>query len=431
MARFTVAEWIMLSEIFRFDEERCHKLLAAYPDEDIFEQDWHRFVEERLITKAQQQRYLQYDLNIAERYENECCRKEIQIITPQSPQYPNRLMQYLHPPIVLYAVGDLSLLSENNTLTVVGTRKASEYGKQTAFIMSREVAAKGIVIISGCAVGIDGASHRGALAANGKTIAVLGCGLDVNYPADHFNLRREIVRKGGLQISEYPPGTQPHKTFFPHRNRLMAGLARAVLVAEAPYRSGSLITAEHAIEQGKEVFCIPPYSIWDAKCSGVTRYLRDGATPIFSPADILLHYFTLEPSLLSSEKLLQAALDYSDQDPGKAKRSAASKRKKEQPREIKEEPIAIDASMAEEKPKEEHKPQHDSSRWVLPPQIADERFREVFGKLDERPLELEQLTAACDLPVHEVIEVLSELEVLGFVESHSGSRYSVRFAPKV
>ena len=427
MARFTDAEWIMLSEIFRGEEERCHKLLKAYPEEDLFEQDWHRFVEEGIITKAQHKKYIGYDPEIAERYVNECNRKEIGIITPESEYYPQSLLQYLHPPVVLYAVGDLSLLSENNTLSVVGTRKASEYGRQTAFVMSREVASKGIVIISGCAVGIDGCAHRGALAAEGKTIAVLGCGMDVNYPAEHFQLRRDIVKKGGLLITEYPPGTKPQPGFFPHRNRLMAGLSRAVLVAEAPYRSGSLITAEHAIEQGKEVFCIPPYSIWDANCSGVTRYLRDGATPIFSPADILLHYFTLEPSLLSSEHLLQAALDYSDSKPGKPKAKRSAKPKAEKEKGSLEASVEI---LAEQEPQEVQKPQHDSSRWVLPPQITDDRFREVFGKLTEHPIELEQISADCELPVYEVIEVLSELEVLGFVESHSGSRYSVKFAPK-
>lgn len=415
MSQLTITEWIMLSEIFRGDEERCHQLLKSFPEQNILTLDWNQLAEEKRITPGQLNRFRKFDMSVAENYEKECWRKEISIITPDSKEYPTQLTQYLHPPIVLYAVGDTGLLSAENTLTVVGTRRASEYGRKTAFLMSREVAAKGIVIISGCAVGIDAASHHGALAAGGKTIAVLGCGMDVNYPAENYRLRKEITAKGGLQITEYPPGTKAFGSFFPHRNRLLAGLSRAVLVAEAPYRSGSLITAEYAVEQGKEVFCIPPYSIWDANCSGVTRYLRDGATPVFSPADILLHYFTLEPSLLSSEKFLQAALDYSDQKPGKLSHKAK----------------AAEPASASSEVQTEQKPQHDSSRWVLPPQFTDERFRTVFAQLSDKPKVLDELIAACGLPVPELMEILSELEVVGLVENHSGNRYSVKFEPKL
>lgn len=432
MARLTTTEWIMLAEIFRGDEEKCHQLLLDFPEENLLSMDWNQLYEQRRITDGQLKRFRNFDGNIAENYLKECWRKDITIITPDSAEYPQGLTQFMHPPIVLYAAGNTDLLSETNTLTVVGTRGASEYGRRTAFLMSREVAAKGIVIISGCAVGIDTAAHKGALAAGGKTIAILGCGLDVNYPAENFRLRRDITAKGGLQISEYPPGVKPYPSFFPHRNRLLAGLARAVLVAEAPYKSGSLITAEYAVEQGKEVFCIPPYSIWDANCSGVTRYLRDGASPVFSPADILMHYFTLEPSLLRSEKFLQAALDYSDERPGKLSR----KKTVDAQQAVKEIKDAVNAAFEEtqkqpDRTERSAKPQHDSSRWVLPPQITDERFRKVFAQLDEHPKAVDELIAACGLSVPDLIEILSELEVVGLVENHSGGRYSVKFEPKL
>ncbi len=420
---YTKAEWIMLSEVFRGDEEKCHQLLKQYPEQSILHLDWNQLAANHQITEVQLSRFLKFDFATAENYEKDCWRMQIGIITPDSEEYPTRLYHYMHPPIVLYAVGDLTLLDEVNTLTVVGTRGASEYGRKTAYLMSREVASKGVVIISGCAVGIDAAAHQGALAGKGKTIAVLGCGMDVNYPADNYRLRKEIIARGGLQITEYPPGTRAFGSFFPHRNRLLAGLARAVLVAEAPYRSGSLITAEYAVEQGKEVFCIPPYSIWDPKCSGVTRYLRDGATPVFSPADILLHFFTVDSSMLSSEKFLQAALEYSDHHPNRM-----PKPKKPKPKTFDDAKVLDSESQSSD---EAQKPQHNSTRWVLPPQITDQRFRDVFALLEERPKVLDELIGACGLPVHELLEILSELEIVGLVENHSGGRYSVKFEPKM
>ncbi len=424
MAKLTTAEWILLSEIFRGSEEQCHQLLKHDADFTFEKRSWDGYYAQGLIGKVQLGRFAEIKPALADWYESECRHKGIRILTPDSDEYPVCLYDYLNPPVVLYAVGNLSLLAEENALTVVGTRKASEYGRQTAFMMSREVAAKGITIISGCAVGIDAAAHAGALAAGGRTIAVLGCGMDVNYPRENYRLRKEIVAKGGLLITEYPPGTEPFASFFPHRNRLLAGLSRAVLVAEAPYRSGSLITAEYAVEQGKEVFCVPPYSIWDERCSGVARYLRDGATPVFSPADILLHYFTLEPSLLNSEKFLQAALGFSDSKPS----AFPPKRRKETSKEKKRQEPDQEDPAEEEAQKE--KPVHDGSRWVLPPQITDERFRQVFGVLDNEPLTIDEIIAQCAVSPSETLAILSELEVLGLVENHSGSRYSVRFEPK-
>lgn len=424
MAEYTTAEWIMLSEIFRGDEEKCHQLLHDFPEDYILSLDWNLLAEERRITQSQLKRFRTFDFKVAENYGRDCHRKEIKVITPDSKEYPHQLEAYMHPPIVLYAVGNTGLLAESNTLTVVGTRSANEYGQKTAYLLSREVAAKGIVIISGCAVGIDAAAHRGALDANGKTIAVLGCGMDVNYPAENYRLRKEITAKGGLQITEYPPGTRALGSFFPHRNRLLAGLSRAVLVAQAPYKSGSLITAEYAVEQGKELFCVPPYSIWNPDCSGVTRYLRDGATPVFSPADILLHYFTLEPSLLNSEKFLQAALDYSDAKPGKL-----TGKPKTAPAAVKAE--QIEEHSQEDTAKAESEKQQDSAYRSLPPQFTDERFRTVFAQLSEKPRVLDELIGACKLSVPDLIEILSELEVVGLVENHSGGRYSVKFEPKM
>ncbi len=399
MLQYTQTEWIMLSEIFRGEEETCFQIMRDFPEDAIFSLDWELLYKERRISIAQLKRYQNLDETLIEGYEKDCWRKEITILTPNSKEYPARLLQYYHPPLVLYAVGDLSLLQNDNALTVVGTRAASDYGMKTAYRLSAEVAAKGITIVSGCAVGIDTAAHRGALSVSGRTIAVLGCGLDVNYPAENYGLRKKIVQNGGLQISEYLPGTKPFSTFFPHRNRILSGLSRAVLLAEAPYKSGSLITAEHAIEQGKELYCVPPYSIWDPKCSGVSAYLRDGATPVFSAADLLIHYFTMEADLFDTDSFPAKAAAY-------PKPSAEPVIKEQTEKTVQPEPPC--EQVKEPVPEQEA------------PEFADARFGKVYEALRDTPLSTDALVMACAMPVHELFAVLCELELLGAAQNVKG-----------
>ncbi len=411
MLRYTKAEWIMLSEIFRGDEEKCFQIMRDFPEDPIFSIDPKLLYQEKRITAKQLDRLLNPDDTLIEAYEKDCWRKEISIITPNDPEYPTRLLQYYDPPIVLYAAGNTALLADENALTVVGTRSASEYGKKSAFLLSYAVAAKGVTIISGCAVGIDAQAHDGALSAGGKTIAVLGCGLDVNYPYENYHLRKKISQNGGLQISEYPPGTRPSSGFFPHRNRLMSALARAVLVVEAPHRSGSLITAEHAIEQGKELFCLPPQSIWESRFGGTAGYLRDGATPVFSAADILLHFFTMDPSLYGSDLLLRAVMEEHKPVPD----APLPKLKNE------EEAVPQQRS----KPVPEERPQPQKEQEVKEKlQLEDVRYAAVYAVLSETPRCVDELVLASGMPVYEVYEALCELELMGLVQNHSGNRYS-------
>jgi DNA processing protein len=159
----------------------------------------------------------------------------------------------------------------------------------------------GVTIVSGFAAGIDSAAHRGALEAGGKTLAVLGCGIDIIYPKCNSDIR-DAVPVSGAFVSEFPPGTPPLGKNFPMRNRIISGLSLGVFVAEAPVSSGALITADIAIEQGRDVFCLPPYDVFDSNCQGVIKYLRDGAIPVFSHLDIVYEYYTGFTHKLSSVK---------------------------------------------------------------------------------------------------------------------------------
>jgi len=200
--------------------------------------------------------------------------------------YPALLRQLHDPPPGLFVRGgaDLALL-ERSAVAVVGARACSSYGAQVARLLGRELAAAGLVVISGLARGVDGEAHRGALEAAGVTVAVLGCGVDRDYPAVHAQLAARICERG-LVVSEYAPGVEPAPWRFPARNRLIAGLAAATIVVEARERSGALITADFALEAGREVFAVPG-EITSSLSSGTNALLRLGATPLTTAADVL------------------------------------------------------------------------------------------------------------------------------------------------
>jgi DNA processing protein len=201
-------------------------------------------------------------------------------------EFPELLREIHDPPRVLYlrGAGEVELLARP-AVAIVGARACSPYGSQVARMLGRELAAAGLVVVSGLARGVDGEAHRGALDATGLTVAVLGCGIDRDYPAAHADLARRICERG-LVVSEYEPGVEPAPWRFPARNRIIAGLTAATVIVEARERSGALITADFALEDGREVFAVPG-EITGSLAAGTNRLLRQGATPLTSAADVL------------------------------------------------------------------------------------------------------------------------------------------------
>lgn len=206
------------------------------------------------------------------------------LLTMADPRYPRMLLEIPDPPLVLYALGDVALLA-TPCVAMVGSRSASGYGRRAALLLSENLAVQGITVVSGLALGIDSEAHCGALKGGGTTIAVLGSGLDVVYPVQNRPLYDEI-RTRGLVLSEYPLGTKPDGFRFPARNRIIAGLSRGVVVVEAARRSGSLITAQLALDFGREIFAVPG-QIDSVKSEGAHWLLREGAKLVASGADIV------------------------------------------------------------------------------------------------------------------------------------------------
>jgi DNA processing protein len=211
--------------------------------------------------------------------------KGISIISKDSRFYPENLHRIYDYPTLLYSKGTKEYINTMPIVAIVGARACTAYGKQTAWKLAKAFANMGIAVVSGMAAGIDTAAHTGALAGSGRTYAVLGCGVDICYPMENIELYMQIQREGVL-LSEYAPGTKPYPGLFPKRNRLISGMADAVVVVEARKKSGSLITVDQALEQNKDIFAVPGRAD-DALSEGCNNLIKLGAAPITVPEDIL------------------------------------------------------------------------------------------------------------------------------------------------
>lgn len=236
----------------------------------------------------------------------DCVQKGYSVITPEDDNYPRQFYALQDPPLVVYAQGNVALLGQMHNLpvlAVVGTRSASEYGSRVAENMSYDLAKAGFIIVSGLALGIDSYAHSGALRAGKRTVAVLGSGLDTDYPPQSAPMRKQILATGGVVLTELEPSVPVRGAYFPARNRLLAGLSQGVLVVEAPQRSGALLTASHALEQGKEVFAVPS-DIYDPNAAGTLGLIRDGAIPAINVLDVAYPYFSHFAAQIRTQDLL-------------------------------------------------------------------------------------------------------------------------------
>lgn len=240
----------------------------------------------------------------ARAFRAELARRGLRWLARSDPGFPSLLAAIHDPPGLFLRGGDESLLARQ-AVAVVGARACTSYGSSVARLLGFALAANGVVVVSGLARGVDADAHRGALEAGGPTVAVLGCGIDRDYPAAHRELAARICRSGGLVVSEYPPGVLPAPWRFPARNRIVAGLCTATIVVEARERSGALITADLALEEGRDVFAVPG-EITSALAKGSNGLLRLGAMPVTGPEDVLEH-LGIEPRAEESVQLGDAA----------------------------------------------------------------------------------------------------------------------------
>ena len=318
----------------------------------------------------------------------DCQRLNVNILTLQDAGYPNRLRNIYDPPCLLYVRGRLPAFDDEAAVAVVGTRDCTPYGVSCAEKLGHGVAAGGAVVVSGLARGIDSAALRGALRAGGTVAAVLGNGTDVIYPPENQYLYEDVAAAGAL-VSEYPPGTPPDGRHFPVRNRILSGLSLAALVVEAPERSGALITAGTALEQGRDVFAVP--GPIDAPASvGCNRLIRDGAGLASDAWDILREYEARFPDKLRREGTQDAppVLGY-------------QARQKTEPK-----PVAPSVSLS-----------HNNLS------LTDDQIC-LLRTLTEEPMLADDLIELTGIPTRRVLSALTVLEIEHLVTQHSGKRYA-------
>ena len=341
---------------------------------------------------------------------SECADKNIHILTIGDEKYPGRLKNIPDPPVVLYYKGILPDLDGTAVVGVVGTRKASPYGMTMGKRLGNQIAACGGIVVSGAAYGIDGVAMAGAMSAGKPVVGVLGCGADIVYPASNRGLLEDVQRRGCL-LTEFPPGTPPNAWHFPKRNRIISGLCCGVLVVEAPEKSGALITARQAAEQGRDVFVLPGNA--DSKtCLGSNALLRDGGVCVSSGWDILSEYADLYPGVLHRAEetpmnLLPEELSVPmvAQKPRKLTKSRAKKPAKDKK--------VID--------KQENPPYSDVETGSL-----DETERTIVELLMGGDRLRDELLAEVCLDPGKVLSTLTLLEIKGVVRRLPGNRLTLK-----
>lgn len=256
--------------------------------------------------------FTRYTLGDAENIVTWCDIHHVRILTVHDEDYPIAIRHQLNLPLVLYCYGHIPPWSTDFSCAVVGTRKMTDYGKRSAYDLGYDLATGGAMVVSGLAIGVDGMAMAGALSAGGITVAVLGCGIDICYPKVHRTLLKEVVRRG-IAITEYPPATPPSGPHFPVRNRIISGISQATVVVEGDDNSGALITANHAIWQGKAVFAVPG-NIDSESSNGPNTLIKQGVPAVTEAADVLIEFKDVFPSCINPSRLRRRYLSKKDDE---------------------------------------------------------------------------------------------------------------------
>ncbi len=322
----------------------------------------------------------------------QCEHLGIRMITLDDPEYPSQLKRIDDPPIVLFVKGDISQLNRMPAVAVVGPRVPSDYGMRITDVLCNELAAGGVGIVSGMAVGIDAQAHRSAVEHGGYTVGVMGCGLEVNYPADNEQLKKDVIASGGALVSELLPYSSASVPYFRRRNRIIAGLSSASVVIEASAKSGALVTAGITRTQGKPVFCVPPHDITDGSFNGSVSLLREYALPLFGISDIFTE--------LSRRGEDGEHIAHMDKVKELSKKSVAPKPKKS----------AKAAPMLESIHEEPHAVEFVDVSELSPEEAA------VILLLKERPLTMDEIIEKSGKRHDEICSIILGLELMDAVE---------------
>lgn len=402
--------YLYLSRLLGAGSNKLYDLLALRPEVEqlcrMTADDWRKT---GLLTQGELRRVARINSDSIWETLDYCDTHDIRVITPEDAEYPTGFRSIENPPAILFARG-LPLENDRPAIGIVGARKSTEFGQKAAYSLSAKLALAGFTVVSGGAVGIDHMAHAGALYAGGTTVAVLGCGIDSDYLPKQEALRRRVAEQGTL-LSEFEPRTSATRYTFPIRNRLISALSCGVAVIEAGQKSGALITATYAMEQGREVFALPG-GINQQQYAGTNALLRDGAIPLLSVEDIILVYLgrfsdTLKTDITPSAEIRQgyakeAALIVQSQSKGRAATSAK-----------KREPAAPDTTAS------------SVLSGVTPPEqlVCSPAAKQVYAAFAEQTELSDTLSARSGIAGGAFIAAITELELMGYIKAVPVGRY--------
>lgn len=392
--------WLWLSSLPKVSLRMKHVLLDAFetPEKIYFSESGEYSLVEGITRPVIAALEEGRSLDGADRILGDCERLGLRVLTIQDTEYPDRLRNICDPPLLLYVQGRMPLFDDEVTVAMVGTRRTSPYAAAMGEKLAYQMAGLGAVIVSGLAAGGDASAHRGALRAGGLTVGVIAGGHDIVYPRENRWLYQDIGVRGAI-LSEYPPGTDHRAGHFPERNRIISGLSLGVVVIEAPERSGALITASRALDQGRDVFVLPGQAD-DWHCTGSNQLLRDGAVPAMDAWDVLSHYTARYPHRIRSLRLEEPRRFGGDAPPRREARQKA--------------------------PPEPALPVLDLSGDHG---LTDDQLR-IVRALRERTVQVDELIEETQIPTRRVLSALTILELDKIVTQESGKRFSLAVALK-
>jgi DNA processing protein len=382
------AFWLWLQHAMGAGSSKPNRVLEGWKSlEDFYAAGREAWLLEGYFTSRELRGMEAYSVSDAQALLLYCEQIGQKVATPDCDDYPSLLRQIHNPPCALFYKGTLPDFDAEPAVSIVGTRKATRTGKSVARSFGYELAKNGVIVVSGGALGIDTAAHQGALQAGGKTVCVLGCGIDTEYLMANASLRGAIAESGAL-LSEFPPQTQASGSNFPIRNRIISGLSLGTLVVEAAAKSGSLITADYALEQGRDVFAVP-CGIYSPVSAGVNNLIKAGAKPVSGAKEILEEY----PEWRKNKFFL---------DDTKTN-------------------VIIEENSAKSGPSLENK------KRAVPNEDKFSRDAQILlSSLTDRPRPIAELAEMTRIPAARLLSAVTELELEGAIESHSGRRYSLR-----
>ncbi len=382
--------WLWFADTFGRGTRRSHEVLEQFgtpqqllacPMENL----------SFALSKTELERVRRRDLEPAQRQLEQARQAGCRVLTPEDAEYPQRLHNIYAKPSALFIRGSLAGLDSRIAIGVVGARQVDEYGLKAVALLCEGLARQGVIIVSGMAIGTDLAAHRAAIKAEGATIGVLGCGIDLDYPKGSRPVK-EIAEKNGAVLTEYPVGMPGHQGNFPQRNRIISGLCNGVLVVRADEYSGSLITAEHALAQGRDVFAVPG-RIDEPLSRGVNKLLRQGAIPVSCAEDVLAEY--------QHQDSFRANLFRQEQQESTRLRAGSRPRQKSK----------------------SAPPQQELSSGLEESLTGEQQ--EILALLTQQPAHADAIAARTGQTVAQVLSTLTELELYGLVENRGLLGYAL------